>query len=126
LALLCVVTIPGPASAADPKAPPASVTLNLPQDASPDYIAKVVAALQSAGLTVNVAAGDKPVSRERPMMAAMEIDNLLNAARQTAETALSNLPSIFTLPGYWFEQMRPAGGSVIVATLRLIAVLLVA
>ncbi len=121
--LLCL-----PASAADPKkkdAGPSTVTLNLPPDASPDYIAKVVAALQGAGLKVNVQADDKPVDAARPM-AAMEVDNLLNAARQTAGMAVDNLAGIAALPGFWIDQLQPTGGSLPLAILRALLVLALA
>lgn len=123
LALFCAV----PAAAADKKdAAPPAVTLNLPADASPDYIARIVQALQSAGLSVNVQADNKPVAGQRPMATAMEVDNLLNAARQTTQTALGNLPAIATLPGFWLNQLQPAGGSLALGMLRLLLVLLVA
>lgn len=126
LLVACAVLLSSlPASAAEPKSKGGgspAVTLNLPPDASPDYIAKVVAALQGAGLQVNVQADDKPVQATRPM-AAMEIDSLVAAARQTTLTALANLPQILTLPGFWIDQLQPAGGSLALGILRLLLVL---
>jgi small-conductance mechanosensitive channel len=116
-----------PLQAAEPKKDAApAVTLNLPPDASPDYIARVVAALQAAGLSVNVQADNKPLAAATRPMAAMEVDNLLTAARQSAEVAIDNLGGVATLPGFWLDQLQPTGGSLLLAILRALLVLAVA